>query len=63
MAETLTYTDGNNRVQVIGVDSEKISLKFGSDDSAEYEELVSHNAFADAVSGKVFEDKNKGMLA
>ena len=62
-AETLTYTDGNNRVQVIGVDSEKISLKFGSDDSAEYEELVSHNAFADAVSGKVFEDKNKGMLA
>ena len=54
-AATLTYTDGSNSVTVTGVSN--VTLKFGADAS------LPDGAFADAVSEKICEDKNKGMLA
>ncbi|MBQ6811010.1 MAG: hypothetical protein IJO94_06370, partial [Firmicutes bacterium] len=57
-ASTLTYTDGENSVKVTGIASDKISLKFGGDTSD-----LPDGAFAEAASEKIFEDKNKGMLA
>ena len=57
------YTDGTNSVKVSGINADKITLKFGDDASELYNELVSGGAFEDAVSEKIFEDKNKGMLA
>ena len=62
-ASTLTYTDGTNRVKVFGVSAENITLKFGDDNSLRYDELVKSGYFDDAASEKIFEDKNKGMLA
>lgn len=56
-ASTLTYTDGANSVKVSGIAAEDITLKFGETNSA------IDGAFADAASEKIFEDKNKGMLA
>ena len=53
--ETLTYTDGANTVKVSGVDA--VTLKFGDTDSGVA------GAFLDAASEKIFEDKDKGMLA
>ena len=55
-ASTLTYTDGANSVTVSGVTARKVSLKFGGDAPVA-------GAFADAASEKIFEDKNKGLLA
>ena len=57
-ASNLTYTDGENSVKVTGIASDKISLKFGGDTSE-----LPEGAFAEAASEKIFEDKNKGMLA
>ena len=54
-ASTLTYTDGANTITVSGVDT--VTLKFGADVS------LPAGCFADAASEKIFEDKNKGMLA
>ena len=54
-ASTLTYTDGANSVKVSGVSN--VTLRFGDDAS------LPGDAFADAASEKIFEDKNKGMLA
>ena len=60
---TLTYTDGTNSVQVVG-ECTDIDLKFGSDDDAvRFAELDAMGAFDDFTSEKIFEDKNKGMLA
>ena len=53
---TLTYSDGINSIQVRGVLPEDITLKFGG-------AAPVAGAFADAVSEKIFEDKNSGMLA
>ncbi|MBO5762486.1 MAG: C10 family peptidase, partial [Lentisphaeria bacterium] len=53
-ASTLTYTDGTNTVTVSGVTN--ITLKFGG-------EAPVNGAFSDAASEKIFEDKNKGMIA
>ncbi|MBR2426822.1 MAG: AIDA repeat-containing protein, partial [Lentisphaeria bacterium] len=53
-ASTLTYTDGTNSVKVSGVT--EVSLKFGGESPVT-------GAFLDAVSEKIFEDKNKGLLA
>ena len=54
-ADTLTYTDGTNSVKVNGVTN--ITLRFGADAS------LPAGCFEDAASEKIFEDKNKGMLA
>ena len=52
---TLTYTDGANSVTVSGVAD--VTLRLGEDTS------LPAGCFDDAVSEKIFEDKNKGMLA
>ena len=62
-ADTLTYTDGNNCVKIIGISADKITLIFGNDSSFHYDELAAAGCFDDAVSEKIFEDKNKGFLA
>ena len=62
-AATLTYTDGANSVTVAGVSVDKITLKFGDDGSLRYDELAAAGCFDDAVSEKIFEDKDKGILA
>ena len=54
--ETMTYSDGVNSVTVCGVS--EVTLKFGGDVSE-----LPHNAFDDVASEKIYEDKNKGMLA
>ncbi len=54
-ASTLTYSDGVNSVSVIG--TTQITLKFGNDSA------LPAGAFDDIASEKIFEDKNKGMLA
>ncbi|MCI5779154.1 MAG: hypothetical protein MR051_04990 [Lentisphaeria bacterium] len=51
----MTYVDGLNSVKVSGVSS--VELRFGADAS------LPAGAFLDAASEKVFEDKNKGLLA
>ena len=53
-ASSLTYTDGTNSVIVSGIAD--VTLKFGTDAT------LQEGVFADAVSEKIFEDKNKGML-
>ena len=58
---TLTYYDGNNSVTVSGVGLENITLKFGDDGSAQYQNLLAAGAFEDATSEKIFE--NQGLLA
>ena len=62
-ASTLTYTDGTSSVKVSGVTADKVSLKFGDDGSEQYASLTAQGAFADFSSEKIFEDKNKGVLA
>ena len=57
-ASTLTYSDGINSVQVIGVSAEDVTLKFGGDVSS-----LPAGCFEDAASEKIFEDYNKGMIA
>ena len=62
-ADTLTYSDGTNSVKVSGVSNDNITLIFGDDGSLRYDELATVGCFDDAASEKIFEDKNKGMLA
>ena len=62
-ASTLTYTDGTNRVKISGVSNDNITLIFGDNSSLRYDELANSGCFDDAASEKIFEDKNKGMLA
>lgn len=60
---TLTYTDGANSVKVSGISTDNITLIFGDNDSDLFDELANSGCFNDAASEKIFEDKNKGMLA
>jgi Ca2+-binding RTX toxin-like protein len=53
-AETLTYSDGANSVKVSGI--AEVTLVFGGTAPVE-------GAFLDGASEKIFEDKNKGMIA
>ena len=62
--ESLTYIDGDNRVVVTGVSKENIEIVFAdelaADDLQVYREL---GVFEEFASEKIFEDKNKGILA
>ena len=60
---SLAYTDGDNFVQVLGVTSDRITLKFGDDGSAQFDTLTDLGAFAECTSEKIFEEEGKGMLA
>ena len=62
-AATLTYTDGASSVKVSGVSVDNITLIFGDNDSLRYEELSNSGCFEDAGREKIFEEKNKGLLA
>ena len=62
-ADKLTYTDGVNSVKVSGISADNITLIFGDNGSLLYDELSAAGCFDDAASEKIFEDKNKGMLA
>ena len=62
-ADTLTYTNGANSVKVSGVSADNVTLIFGDNGSLRYDELSASGSFDDAASEKIFEDKNKGMLA
>ena len=61
-AASLTYTDGAHSVTVSGVAAESVSLKFG-DEGGRYSELRAAGAFDAFTVEKIFEDKNKGLLA
>jgi len=60
--ETLTYTDGDNSVKVIGVAKEDITRYFGEEDEM-YADLLAAGAFDDFTSERIFEDRNRGLLA
>ena len=73
-ANTLTYTDGSNSVKVMGVGLDNISLNFSYGDmhpelafddqgNVYYGYLAGIGAFDDYVSEKIFDDRNRGMLA
>ena len=72
-ANTLTYTDGSNSVKVNGVGLDNISLKFSYGDMhpelafwdgvVQYGYLAGIGAFDDYGAEKIFEDRNRGMLA
>jgi Ca2+-binding RTX toxin-like protein len=62
-AATLTYTDGANSVTVTGVTADRVTLKFGSDGTEEYTSLTAAGAFAEVTSERIFEERNKGVLA
>jgi Ca2+-binding RTX toxin-like protein len=54
-AEKRLYTSGSNSIQVLG--NAEVSLVFEADPS------LPEGVFSPAASEKIFEDKNKGMLA
>ena len=54
-AEKRLYTSGSNSIQVLG--NAEVSLVFEADPS------LPEGVFTPAASEKIFEDKNKGMLA
>ena len=60
-SDTLTYTDGANSVTVFGVDN--VSLKFGVAGGERYGSLAAADAFSEFSSEKIFEERDKGMLA
>jgi Ca2+-binding RTX toxin-like protein len=62
-AATLTYTDGDNSVTVTGVTADRVTLKFGSDGTEEYTSLTAAGPFAEVTSERIFEERNKGVLA
>ena len=63
---TLTYTDEENSVAVSGVTADKVTLKFGDDNSEKYDELVAAGAFLESTAEAVFETeemRTNGILA
>ena len=64
--QTLTYIDGDKSVKVNGVSAANVNLVFGNDNGnqqARFDQLNAAGAFDEFTSEKIFEDKNKGMLA
>ena len=63
-ADTLTYFDGYNSVKVSGVSKDDTAVIFadaiGADTFTTFQDI---GAFLDSSSEKIFENKNKGMLA
>ena len=56
-AGTMTYNNGVNSVTVKGVLADAVTLKFGDAETA------IAGAFENAASEKVFEDKDKALIA
>jgi len=59
-ADSLTYSDGTNKVTVKGVAADRIELKFGSgstpEDAAQFASLSDMGAFDAFTSRKIFEE-------
>jgi hypothetical protein len=53
----MTYSDGVNSVTIKGVLADAVTLKFG-----EIETAIA-GAFENAASEKIFEDKDKALIA
>jgi Ca2+-binding RTX toxin-like protein len=65
-ADTLTYSDGENSVQVKGVSSELVTLKFGEnspDDATLFANFSFAGAFDAFTSRKIFEEAASGILS
>ena len=63
-ASTLTYTEGNNTVTVSGVTADRVTLKFGDDESEEFAQLAAAGAFAAYTSARIFEtEEDRALLA
>ena len=62
-AASLTYTDGENRVTVSGVGADRITLKFGSEESYQFQNLAMLDVFEENVTKRVFEAGDTGTLA
>jgi len=62
-ASTMTYTDGANSVTVKDVTADEVEIYIGDEFPWDFEMMSELGIFADATSEKVFEDKNKGLLA
>ena len=56
-AETLTYSDGVNKVTIKGVTADAVSLRFGDVETA------IAGAFENAASEKIYEDQDKALIA
>jgi len=54
---SMTYTDGDNSVKLVGDAPAEIVLKFGDDGSQQYKDLVASGAFLDFTSERIFGDK------
>ena len=62
-ASTLTYTDGTNSVTVSGVTADEVEIYIGDEFPWDFEMMSELGIFADATSEKVFEEREKGLLA
>ncbi len=60
---TLSYTDGEKNITVSGVDAENITLIFGDDGSALYDELLASGAFMEESTSRIFGDTAQSVLA
>ena len=64
---SLTYTDGDKSVKVVGVTAEQITLRFGAgttpEDETQFASLSGMGAFDDFTSERIFEEFGKGMIA
>ena len=59
----MTYADGENSVKVSGVTADRITLKFGDDDSEDFAKLSAMGAFDAFTSQRIFEADGTGLLA
>ena len=61
---TLTYTDGENSVTVIGVTPDRITLNFGEDESGYYDYYSDLSAFDEYLMDRIFtKNDEEGLLA
>ena len=60
----MTYSEGDNSVNVLGVSSGEVLVIFADTIGRDlFNNFNAIGAFSEVASEKIFEDKNKGMLA
>ena len=63
-SEKMTYSEGDNSVNVLGVSSGEVLVIFADTIGRDlFNNFNAIGAFSEVASEKIFEDKNKGMLA
>ncbi len=60
--DTMTYSDGTNRVKVTNITADKVTLKFGENDSIQFDTLTDLGVFKEISSDKIFEVKNENII-